>query len=123
MKRRSFFSSLLSLAARGLALVGGGVALAGCPQPVKYGGPPLEPQPTKYGGPPPPSSQPASQPAPTVAPKVRAATKYGGRPEPKIAPEYGVRVQPPPSGFAPEYGVRRLPPASAPSKASPKKSS
>lgn len=98
MQRRSFLNHLLSLAARGLALLGG-ASLVGCPQPVKYGGPPPEPQPTKYGGPPPPASQPASRPAPNVA------------------PEYGVRVQPsrPPPNVAPEYGIRRQP-ASQPQK-------
>jgi hypothetical protein len=86
MERRSFITSVVSLVARGLALLGGTVALAGCAQPVKYGGPPIEPQPTKYGGPPVPPGVypkygvPTSQPSSQPAPKVKAVQKYGGRP-------------------------------------------
>jgi hypothetical protein len=86
MRRRSFLESLLSLAARGLALLGGTSLLAGCPQPVKYGGPPIEPQPTKYGGPVPPGVYPKyGTPVPASQPS---------RPPPNVAPEYGIRRQP-----------------------------
>ncbi len=118
MQRRSFLESLLSLAARGLAFVVGGTALSACPQPVKYGGPPVEPQPTKYGGAVPPgvypkygtpSSQPsASQPS---RPPPGFGPEYGVKVQPRYAPEYGVREQPrrPPPNIAPDYGIRRQP--------------
>jgi hypothetical protein len=108
--RRSFLVETLSGLAGGWAALTGGsllaTQLAGCPRPVKYGGPPSD----RYGGPPdvpPRTAADAGAPAAPAAPDAGAppVTKYGGPPEPPppTTTKYGGPPTPPPP-FVTKYG-------------------